>query len=169
MRLRTAIARGLVSGTVTDDGISVRCHKCSKRRVLSVEYNIKEIEEYICGKCKSAEKYSDNDSVEYLFRRISRDAKRRGLSFTLTKEWVAAAIIDRCHYCNRPGTNVLKRKFGNFSYNGLDRKNNNVGYTEKNCVTCCFVCNRAKQEMTYKEFISWIDDMVQYRSESNRL
>ena len=39
-----------------------------------------------------------------------------------------------------------------FTFNGIDRKNNNLGYTYDNCVTACTTCNKAKNSMTIEEF-----------------
>jgi len=30
------------------------------------------------------------------------------------------------------------------------------GYTKKNCVSCCKICNRAKSGMGFDDFMSWI-------------
>lgn len=51
-----------------------------------------------------------------------------------------------------------------FKYNGLDRIDNSVGYTEDNCVPCCAVCNRAKNSMGYNEFIEYLDDLIKFRT-----
>jgi hypothetical protein len=49
-----------------------------------------------------------------------------------------------CSYCGRS----LKHETGI----GLDRLNNNKGYTKSNVVPCCGICNQAKSDVfTYKE------------------
>lgn len=62
--------------------------------------------------------------------------------------------IDYCFYCGCVGMNIT-RQYKEFPHNGIDRINNNKGYTQKNCLPCCKVCNFAKNTMKYKEFISW--------------
>ena len=47
-------------------------------------------------------------------------------------------------------------------YSGLDRINNEVGYTRQNVVPCCIICNRAKNSMPFKDFIDWINRLTQY-------
>jgi hypothetical protein len=37
-------------------------------------------------------------------------------------------------------------------YNGIDRINNEEGYTSNNTVSCCFTCNRMKGTMSSEEF-----------------
>ena len=88
--------------------------------------------------------------------------------FDLSKEVFMKLVISNCHYC---GIQPLQREktkraknVKTFYYNGIDRIDNNVGYIESNCVSCCKVCNRAKRELDYDEFINWIDQLVRYRS-----
>jgi hypothetical protein len=38
-----------------------------------------------------------------------------------------------------------------------------MGYVPGNVVPCCHICNLAKKDMSYEEFISWIDDVALYR------
>ena len=40
-------------------------------------------------------------------------------------------------------------------------RNNLLGYTVENCLPCCQICNGAKSDMTYEEFMSWIQDIAQ--------
>jgi len=65
----------------------------------------------------------------------------------------------KCHYCGiKEGD--FTRIWGKF-YGGktrgkkleIDRKDNNKGYTEENCVLSCPICNNAKSDkFTYEEF-----------------
>lgn len=41
-------------------------------------------------------------------------------------------------------------------YNGIDRIDNQKGYSLDNVVACCRICNNAKSDMTVHEFHSWI-------------
>lgn len=40
-----------------------------------------------------------------------------------------------------------------YIYNGVDRMNNSLGYINKNCVSCCKICNYMKLEMSISEFL----------------
>lgn len=102
---------------------------------------------------------------ETITRRLYQDyqngAKDRKLTFGLTFSEFCEFLHESCHYCkrkncssrkvNRIGKNVPLR------YNGIDRKNSDLGYSIENCVTYCWVCNRAKMDMTYNEFIDYIN------------
>ena len=46
--------------------------------------------------------------------------------------------------------------YGGYTYNGIDRKDNNLGYEKANCVPCCKRCNQMKNDMTMDEFINQI-------------
>ena len=50
----------------------------------------------------------------------------------------------------------MNKETHEFIYNGIDRKNNDMGYRLDNCVSCCTLCNRRKGGMEYAEFITWI-------------
>lgn len=41
--------------------------------------------------------------------------------------------------------------------NGIDRKDNQLGYEILNVVSCCKICNIAKNDMKICEFLSWIE------------
>lgn len=73
-----------------------------------------------------------------------------------------------CYYCGSLPSNIIKSKHnnGDFIYNGIDRLNSNLGYELNNCVPCCKKCNRAKSDMTEREFIEWIKKT--YRSLKNK-
>lgn len=43
-----------------------------------------------------------------------------------------------------------------YTYNGIDRMDNAIGYTPNNVVTCCINSNIAKGNMKYHLFIIWI-------------
>lgn len=40
---------------------------------------------------------------------------------------------------------------------GIDRLNNDKGYTVENIVSCCSICNKAKSNLTMEEFLAWIE------------
>ena len=66
-----------------------------------------------------------------------------------------------CHYCGEPPTENLSDQTytygqGVFKRNGIDRKDNTLGYTVANTVPCCGVCNTAKMAVSEKDFYKWI-------------
>src|SRR3990167_1204319 len=85
-------------------------------------------------------------------------AKNRDLEFFLKEDFAINLMKSNCYYCGRPPSNVKKIEFSDtpLLYNGIDRVENNIGYTEKNVVPCCKTCNMAKNNMGLNEFLSWI-------------
>ena len=44
---------------------------------------------------------------------------------------------------------------------------NSKGYSLDNIVPCCKICNRAKSDLTYKDFIEWIRRLKNRSDECN--
>ena len=88
----------------------------------------------------------------------------RGLEFNIDKDLHKKLILDNCHYCGRLPSNLFKREkhTETLSYNGMDRKEGNIGYVKSNLVTCCIKCNKAKNTMNYKEFKEYIKDLIDF-------
>ena len=70
-------------------------------------------------------------------------AKQRGLEFSLTLEQFELFWKKPCYYCG-----------GEIETIGLDRVDNNIGYTMDNIVPCCITCNNMKRDLTQEKFIS---------------
>jgi len=78
-------------------------------------------------------------------------ASRKGLIFGLTSGQVYAMFESPCVYCDTEGSNNCK----GFAYNGIDRVDSAVGYVARNCVPCCWNCNRMKSNWALDEFLGW--------------
>lgn len=97
--------------------------------------------------------------IKYLFAQYKSHAKYNKREFTLTIDEFKNLVYSNCHYCDEPPSNLVKnpRYGGPFYYNGIDRKDALRYYTLDNSLPCCITCNRAKNNMSYKEFIDWIN------------
>jgi hypothetical protein len=87
--------------------------------------------------------------------RYRRQAKIRGVSFELSKPQFLQLTRQDCYYCGAlPSQHgKSKRKNGEYLYNGIDRVNNNIGYTVDNCVACCGECNSMKSSQSKEVFL----------------
>lgn len=104
-----------------------------------------------CHKYKSV-----NGSKFYLLYKIYQsNAKRRNIEFLISENEFQELIYKDCFYCGKRALQTSKKLRGMY-YNGIDRIDNTKGYIKSNCVTCCKVCNRAKDIMTQKEFEDWV-------------
>lgn len=110
-----------------------------------------------CG-CSNKKGYGYNAMINLYFS-YKRAAKNRKLAFNLSKKGFMKLTSQNCYYCKiEPKQTYYKKgSNGNYIYNGVDRMNNNLGYSIKNCVTCCKLCNRAKNNMPYEDFIEYIN------------
>ena len=108
-----------------------------------------------------------------VFGEYHQNAKRRNLPFELTREIFDFLTKLPCHYCGAVESNTVKDRLdrrrktspvsiGCYSYNGVDRKNSELGYTTENCVPCCKMCNIAKMDTPYQDFIDWINKAYNY-------
>lgn len=111
-----------------------------------------------CGCLRKTKIGIGTASFNSLFRRYKKHAKKRNLTFNLSKKLFKQLINSDCFYCGRKPFQIIKSKYnsGNYIYNGIDRLDSSKGYFAKNCVTCCKQCNRAKTDMSVKDFYDWI-------------
>lgn len=86
-------------------------------------------------------------------------ARRRGLEWGLSISEAEALFKGNCHYCGIEPSQRRQhgKEYGGYIYNGIDRVDNSKGYYPSNVVSCCSKCNRAKDDMTYDEFLGWLD------------
>ena len=77
---------------------------------------------------------------KYIHFKCNAKRKNRNINFELTREQVQNLCESSCFYC---GKNRCL---------GIDRKDNNKGYTNDNCVPCCGFCNRMKMDHSIDEF-----------------
>jgi len=114
-------------------------------------------------------------SFNALFYSYNKGAEKRGLEFSLEKEYFRKLITSNCFYCGlKPSQEAFagcskkdskdRREHSKFVYNGIDRLCNTKGYIPANCVSCCKICNSAKHAMPLNEFIEWV-----YRIHGNLL
>lgn len=90
-------------------------------------------------------------------------AKSRHLEFRLTKSEFQTLVKADCFYCGQvPEARKFSSSRETFYFNGIDRKNNNLGYILENCVACCKMCNFQKGKYNYEEFINWVQKLINY-------
>lgn len=100
-----------------------------------------------------------------LYSRYEKGAKRRGRSFEITKEEFKYITKQKCYYCgSEPIQKIVNKKVsGPYTYNGIDRIDNNIGYVLDNCVSCCKYCNYAKGKMSVDAFLLHVTKIVRYK------
>lgn len=89
---------------------------------------------------KKKNQYHKTPSARY--RVYKYGAVKRNLRFELTMDDFLSLWNKECYYCNDAIHGI-----------GIDRIDNNVGYTADNVVSCCIRCNIMKRSMGRGEFI----------------
>lgn len=131
---------------------------------------------YSCG-CKEYRKSTRNRDITIdiertkkdLFYRYRKSAVKRNYNFELSYKHFISLTKSNCHYCNQKPSREHKfyikdTIMPSYICNGIDRKNNNEGYIEGNCLPCCTICNRAKNNLEYDSFINWIEHLKKNKS-----
>lgn len=92
---------------------------------------------------------------------------KRGLSFTLTINDFKSLWSGNCFYCNTEPSSKLGNT--NMKRSGIDRIDSSIGYELRNCVPCCWTCNRMKGNLTQEEFLKKIEMIYNWlgKKESN--
>jgi hypothetical protein len=90
-----------------------------------------------------------------LYRNYIAGAIKRKYSFDLTIDEFHELTQKPCFYCGREPSQKITTKTNNgpFIYNGIDRIDNNLGYTLSNSRTCCKECNMAKGSLSEQDFL----------------
>jgi hypothetical protein len=88
------------------------------------------------------------------FKAYKTGARVRGLCFLLTFKQFKQIMAQPCLYC---GEDRLTR--------GIDRWENNLGYTLENSRPCCRICNRMKWSMDCQEFVDHIQRAAEHTNQ----
>ena len=121
-------------------------------RICSVELDIKtnwtlglkRDNSHICKNCHRDISRDYRNSLTGKFNTYKIGARRRNIEFYLNMFDFASISVNPCYYCGNKDS----------IYNGVDRKDCNVGYCLDNCVACCKMCNHMKQEYNSDDFIN---------------
>jgi hypothetical protein len=111
-----------------------------------------------CGCYRGRPLKSGRSSRNSILSRYKRNAHIAGRPWLLTEELFDCLTSGNCHYCGQAPTNVhsTHTSFGEFHYNGIDRKDSDLGYTPDNVVSCCKECQKAKSNVPYAQFINFL-------------
>lgn len=105
---------------------------------------------------KSSIKHTNDIALNGLVYDYKTGAKKRNLIFELSHNEFKNLSNLECYYCGSMPLCVKKVNRHSITYNGIDRVDNKKGYTIDNVVTCCKICNVAKHDISYIDFINWV-------------
>ncbi len=129
---------------------------------------------YCCSTCRKNKlsEWSKTACVRYkdpiegkcstLISNYKSKAKRKKWEFKLTFAEFKDLVTSNCHYCNlepnkcRIDNSKSRQGISRVYFNGVDRVDSSKGYVLNNVVSCCEDCNKAKRNLSYKQFIDLI-------------
>lgn len=88
---------------------------------------------------------------KFYFNRTKRAARQRGIDFDISLDFFLSLWNDKCKYCG----DIV-------STAGIDRIDSKIGYTSSNCVRCCTICNKAKNNLNIEEFINHCKKIIKH-------
>jgi len=80
-----------------------------------------------------------------------RSARDKNLDFSISFEDYKEIVCGNCYYC---GTIADK------GFNGIDRKDQTMGYIIDNCVNCCQMCNYMKGSLNDIVFVKMVEHIL---------
>jgi len=148
--------------------IKVRC-ECGVEKDVQLN-NVTGGHSLCCGigDCKipyNKNKRNIETTYNALLYAYKQGAKNRGFVFDLSKDEFKSFLDKKCFYCNSEPSNVYQIKNSKTGeiragepiiYNGIDRLNNDEGYTLSNSITCCETCNKMKTAHDINFFLNHI-------------
>jgi hypothetical protein len=130
--------RGLCSRSGCDNQTGINPNtgrhyiRCEKHRITDTQRVIKRV---------------NVNRIPKIIYDTKRGAAKRGLPFDLTNEQFETLLKRRCYLCGAEPNPLI----------GVDRIDNTKGYTVENSVSCCWVCNRMKADLSLPTFIAHIN------------
>jgi len=106
-------------------------------------------------------------TISYVFNNYKQSAKKKNRIFELSRKEFEELILSNCYYCG-VSPSIKRESYNNrdkdsFYYNGIDRKDNNQGYTTQNSVPCCTECNFLKKDYNELEFLELIKRIYEWK------
>ena len=129
--------------------VNKREESLQKNKETTAEWRKKFSEE---DRIKQNEK--NRNSHENKFHICKNTAASKNLEFEFSKEEFLNLTTQPCHYCACIDTHAFSdTSVPATVFNGIDRKDSNMGYTLDNSVSCCAMCNQMKNSLCENVFI----------------
>ena len=94
--------------------------------------------------------YVKTDRAIYIRYRYDASRRSRNYVFELSFTVFSSLINSNCFYC------------GAENCRGVDRFNNDLGYTISNSVSCCKLCNEVKMQYSVKQMYNHLNKMAKH-------
>jgi hypothetical protein len=90
-------------------------------------------------------RFDTKDTRRVSFSEYKNRAEKKEREFTLTEEMFEQEVMKDCYLCGKSNSDT--------HCNGLDRFDNEQGYTDENVVSCCGNCNYLKRNYLYEDVL----------------
>lgn len=94
--------------------------------------------------------------VSWLVSTYKKKARQRGYSWELTDEQAIELFLQNCVYCGAAPRVLGPSSHVTVPVNGIDRRDNTIGYVDGNVVSCCTTCNRIKGAMSVEDLSDYL-------------
>lgn len=98
-------------------------------------------------------------ALNFIFSLYRTKAINQNKEWDLSKEEFRNITQQNCFYCEAKPSNVSKKHNHVYTYSGIDRIDNSIGYRKDNIVPCCYECNTKKGAIT-KEMVLKIYNLL---------
>ena len=130
-----------------------KCRECKVDKPESEFYRNTAMKSGYVSRCKECYERKRKSVLGVKYCTTVSNARKRGLVMSLDKDYFYYVTSFPCFYC---GTRELSI--------GLDRVDNDIGYTHGNIVPCCGPCNSMKSKLSMVDFYDACDTIAKMRS-----
>lgn len=144
------------------DKVAKKCMDYRQRQIETLG-----TEEYLKKQAAQAKKWRENNpekmeeanekkknSREQNYNVYKRSAEIKNLEFKIEYDEYINLVENECYYCG-----ILQEK----GFNGIDRRDQTMGYILDNCVSCCQLCNYMKGSLSDVVFINRIEHILTFQ------
>lgn len=150
-----------------------RCD-CGSTSYRTSTNNFKKV--FSCGCVSEAKKVNSayRHRLNALLTTYRHNATKRNRPFELTIQEFEYFVTGACYYCGAAPNTAQRTKrdrrlnqLGTL-FNGIDREQQEAGYTLLNCRSCCQTCNYAKGTMSANEYFALCDRVSAHAKTARR-
>jgi len=145
--LMTSISTAAVRRFLLNSGVTLRDGNFREKNQFAKDPKV--IAKSLYTRCGRSKK----EPFKRFYDKYKKEAPNRKLSFELSLEEFTRIMQGNCYYCNAEPSVKWFDAFNSVIGNGVDRRDNSIGYTLDNAVPCCKTCNYMKRDMEEKDFI----------------
>lgn len=159
-----------------------RCD-CGNEKVFWRKSAIKNQDSCGCGINSNGITGKQRRSWTFRYQGYKNGAKKRNYEWSLSITDFMYIASKPCFFCGqepkewecfsnapsvRKDSPIANAELYKIKISGIDRLNNNIGYTIDNSVPCCVYCNRAKSDLSMDNFFNHITKIYKWLSTKDK-